>query len=84
MCTSLTITALRRQLSVEMQFAGYTASDLVEATGEYFDREIAERGEEHTAVLLALAVCLLREENRARCTADKNVVATAERNQEVR
>jgi hypothetical protein len=68
------VTVLRAQLSAEMQLAGYTSVDLLEATDEYVAREIAERGEQETAALLALLVCLLREENRARTTPGSDVV----------
>lgn len=71
----LSIATLRRQLSIEMRRAGYTAVDLSEATEEYIEREMVLSGEERTAALLALLVCLLREQNRAeQHTPDTNVV----------
>jgi hypothetical protein len=51
---------LRRQLEAELSRAGFTASDLIEAVGDYFDRELTERGAEQTRILFALLMCRLR------------------------
>ena len=57
---------LHRQLRAEMALASYHAADLLEATDDVIERELAEAGEKACAYFIVLWVRLLREQNRSR------------------